>query len=108
MDPVAAEGGNIEAPCIGQRLDDRAEERKRDKKKKKEKGELNELSKAASLPPPSLPRSAAEAAAAAHVCNGATSGPLFSPWLPPSFSAIATVVTLLAAVLVLPAADPVW
>ena len=52
MDPVAAEGGNIEAPCIGQRLDDRAEERKRDKKKK-EKGELNELSKAASLPPPS-------------------------------------------------------
>ena len=82
MDPVAAEGENIEAPCIGQRLDDRAEERKRDKKKK-EKGELNELSKAASLPPPSLPRSAAEAAAA-HVCNGATSGPLFSPWLPPS------------------------
>ena len=103
MDAVAAEGGNIEAPCIGQRLDDRAEERKRDKK---EKGELNELSKAASLLPP-LPRSAAEAAAA-HVCNGATSGPLFSPWLPPSFSAIATVVTLLAAVLVLPAADPVW
>ena len=105
MDPVAAEGGNIEAPCIGQRLDDRAEERKRDKK---EKGELNELSKAASLPPLSLSRSAAEAVAVAHVCNGATSGPLFSPWLPPSFSAIATVVTLLAAVLVLPAADPVW
>ena len=45
-----------------------------------------------------------------NVCNGATSGPLFSPWLPPSLprSFNATVVTLLAAVLVLPAAaaDP--
>ena len=54
MDPAAAEGEIFEAPCIGQRLDDRAEERKRDKKKREKKGELNELSKAASLPPLSL------------------------------------------------------
>ena len=54
MDPMAAEGGNIEPPCIGQRLDDRAEERKRDKKKREKKGELNELSEAALLRPLSL------------------------------------------------------